>query len=220
MGQMGPMPRVSFSRPDISAPFGMRRRTTGATGVSPVDTLGQRASRPLRHDWDNGRPARCGTLLGQRASRPLTHTTGTTGVSPVEMKDPTSSTNGQDARCPSVRRRLVPPPTPHPAKNVANVIISKPAPHAVHSTRFWQSAPPSAGDRPLGFMGAGGLNKQHSPTRRDCMCLRQRRVHGIVGDLVAIVDERQTAPPLRPCLEPFRPRHCPHLPACQAEALA
>ena len=64
MGQMGPMPRVSFSRPNISAPFGMRRRTTGATGVSPVDT----------HDWDNGRLTRCGT-------------TGTTGVSPVAGAD-------------------------------------------------------------------------------------------------------------------------------------
>ena len=44
---------------------------------------------PKRHDWDNGRLARCGTLLGQRASHPL------------KWKSPTFSSNGQDACCPS-----------------------------------------------------------------------------------------------------------------------
>ena len=48
--------------------------TTGTTGVSPI----------AARYWDNGRLARCGTLLGQRASRPLQAPTGTTGVPPVD----------------------------------------------------------------------------------------------------------------------------------------
>ena len=94
--------------------------------------------------WDNGSPARCGTRNG----RPARSYTGTMGVSPVEMEDPSSS-NGQDAtpaRASALRtyppvyqefliggyvapvRRLVPPPTPYLARNVENVIMSTPAP--------------------------------------------------------------------------------------------
>ena len=47
-----PLPRGGFSKPDISGTPGMRRRTTGTTGILPVA------------NWDNGRPARCCTPLG------------------------------------------------------------------------------------------------------------------------------------------------------------
>ena len=99
-------------------------------------------NRPARHStrfWQSAPPSAGdpagsqAARLGQRASRPLT--TGTTGVSPVDTH----------------HWVLLLSPTPHLARSVENVTISTPAPHAVHSTRFWQSAPPSAGDRPLGF---------------------------------------------------------------------
>ena len=125
---------------------------------------------PKRHDWDNGRLARCGTPLGQRASRPLRHTTGTTGVSPVDTLGQrasrplrhTTGTTGvppvemedphllpQRARCPlsqlahvvfSLRRLHILPETPRTSP------FQRPFP-ARHSARFRQPAPPSAGDR-------------------------------------------------------------------------